>query len=203
MVSETERHLTSRVTSAPLNADPFPHILVRDAFPGAYYSAMLENLPDPALMRPIGEARHVTGYDERYILGLNDEDLSGLPTRSRDFWRDLASWFVGEKSFTQSVIARFHPQLSARFKGRGTLVFRDEALLVMDTTNYNLGPHSDSPRKVITMIFYLPPDDSRRDLGTSIYVPTEPGFTSVTTTPSPGRAWSRSARCGVQAGPFA
>jgi hypothetical protein len=54
--------------------------------------------------------------------------------------------------------------------------FQDEALLVYDHTNYALGPHTDSPRKALSVLFYLPEDDTRPGLGTSIYVPKDPGF---------------------------
>lgn len=55
--------------------------------------------------------------------------------------------------------------------------FEEEALLVQDVTNYKLGPHTDAPRKVVTMLFYLPPDNSQLHLGTSIYLPRDPAFT--------------------------
>ena len=53
---------------------------------------------------------------------------------------------------------------------------QDEALLVQDITNYKLGPHTDTPHKVITLLFYLPKDTSQSHMGTSIYVPKEPTF---------------------------
>ena len=64
-----------------------------------------------------------------------------------------------------------------RYKGQSTPEFYDESLLVQDITNYALGPHTDSPHKVITVLFYLPKDDLQRHLGTSIYVPKDPNFT--------------------------
>ncbi len=47
----------------------------------------------------------------------------------------------------------------------------EETLLVEDITHYALGPHTDTPAKVITVLFYLPKDESQAHLGTSIYMP--------------------------------
>jgi hypothetical protein len=49
-------------------------------------------------------------------------------------------------------------------------------MLVEDVTKYALGPHTDSPKKVITMLFYLPRDLSQSHMGTSIYLPKDPAF---------------------------
>lgn len=45
-----------------------------------------------------------------------------------------------------------------------------------DHTRYSLGPHSDSTKKVLTLLFYLPGDLSQEHLGTSIYMPRDPSF---------------------------
>jgi hypothetical protein len=49
-------------------------------------------------------------------------------------------------------------------------------LIVRDSTTYSLGPHADAARKVLSFLFYLPPDDSKAHLGTSIYVPLDLTF---------------------------
>jgi hypothetical protein len=49
--------------------------------------------------------------------------------------------------------------------------------VVQDRTNYVLGPHTDSPLKVVSFLFYLPADAALPHLGTSMYVPKDPSFT--------------------------
>ena len=49
-------------------------------------------------------------------------------------------------------------------------------LAVRDLTNYSIGPHTDAPHRLITMLFYCPEDDSRQHLGTSIYWPNDNDF---------------------------
>ena len=38
-----------------------------------------------------------------------------------------------------------------------------------DLTNYNLGAHTDSKEKFMTFLFYLPKDESNKNIGTSLY----------------------------------
>ena len=51
----------------------------------------------------------------------------------------------------------------------------------VDRENYAIRPHTDSPKKVVSMLFYLPEDDRRADLGTSIYAPKQAGYVSEET----------------------
>jgi hypothetical protein len=58
------------------------------------------------------------------------------------------------------------------------LEITDELLLVRDRSRYSLGPHTDKPAKVISVLFYLPADERLARHGTSIYLPKEEGFTA-------------------------
>lgn len=81
--------------------------------------------------------------------------VKGYPER---FVADCGSWSV------------LHKLLCDKFGVTGD--FTDETLLVRDMPGYKIGPHTDSPKKVITALFYL-----RGQEGTSIYTPKEKGFT--------------------------
>ena len=39
-----------------------------------------------------------------------------------------------------------------------------------------MGPHTDNPRKVISLLIYLPKDLTQKESGTSIYIPKDPNF---------------------------
>jgi hypothetical protein len=176
MFSDAELQLAYKVGNAPFNMFPYPHFYVPDVFPADFYRQLQQNLPDPQAMIPIEQARRVSGYKERFVLGLDDENLATLPAAKRAFWSDLAGWLVGQ-NFGQLVLRKFQPFIDLRFPGRTDMQFEEEALLVQDVTNYQLGPHTDAPRKVVTMLFYLPPDNSQLHLGTSIYLPKDQAFT--------------------------
>ena len=176
MSSSAELRLTYKIANAPLNAFPFPHLYIRDAFPPDYYARIQSMLPDPSRMVTLSETGRIAPglYKERFVLTFGGEQFAALTAEQRAFWGELHGWLVGG-AFRQRMLERFGPLLAQRFRGQ-TVAFYDEALLVQDTTRYSLGPHTDAPRKVITFLFYLPKDESQSHLGTSLYVPKDRDF---------------------------
>lgn len=177
MFSDAEMHLAYRLGNAPVLEFPFPHFFQTEVFPTTYYREMLANLPSPQAMVPIAQARGVKGYDERFVFDFSAKGLAALPPAQRDFWRSLHQWMVVKGSFNTLVFQRMKPHIAKRFGDTSRLKLYSEALLVQDTVNYSLGPHTDAVRKVVTLLFYLPADESQTHLGTSVYVPNDPAFT--------------------------
>ena len=176
MLTETETHLAYKIANAEIKLFPFPHIYLENVFPLDFYKNILDNLPRADDMLPIESVRPVKGYKERFVLELNDEHLKTLPDSKNNFWKKLKQMLVDDARFGNLVFSKFESFISKRFGDKKNLKFFSESLLVEDTTNYALGPHTDSPRKVITMLFYLPADTSQAHLGTSIYIPNDPEF---------------------------
>jgi hypothetical protein len=175
VMTNAELHLAYKVANAPIAGFPYPHCYVENVFPDDFYAEMQRNLPDPEAMIPIEEARNVQGYPERFVLEFRPEHLQALPESKRKFWSDFGNWMLSGR-FQQLAMRKFAPFVEARFKDVKNIRFYNEALLVQDITDYKIGPHSDSPVKVITMLFYLPRDNSQAHLGTSIYLPKDPNF---------------------------
>jgi hypothetical protein len=173
MYSDAELSVAYKFANAPLLDFPYPHFYVPDVFPADYYARLQANIPDPSLMTPIGEARPVKGYNERFVLDIaKPEGQALLPPHQREFWQEFSSWLCSDR-FLSIVIAKFRPLIEHRF-GKTPPPLYSDALLVEDITKYALGPHTDAQKKVITMLFYLPKDESQSHLGTSIYVPKNP-----------------------------
>lgn len=172
MTSPIEAPLLYAVANAPLRPFPYPHLYVRDVFPAELYAELQANIPDPEAMLPLAEARGVQGYDERFVL-----DLAGAGGRlsggQQAFWSGLHALLTGG-GFKEVLLNRFAPQVQRRFAGQ-TVRFAEETLLVQDVTRYALGPHTDAPSKVITVLFYLPKDARQAHLGTSLYLPKDRG----------------------------
>lgn len=177
MFSDAEMHLAYRLGNAPVHKYPFPHCYFEDAFPAEYYRKMIDHLPAPQEMVPIAQARGVKGYDERFVFDFSAKSLSALPPAQQEFWSSLHQWMVVKGYFNTLVFQRMKPYIAKRFGDTAGLKLYSEALLVQDTVNYSLGPYTDAVRKVVTLLFYLPADDTQAHLGTSIYVPNDPAFT--------------------------
>jgi hypothetical protein len=179
MSSAAELHMLYRIGNAPILPFPFPHIYVRDVFPADFYAELVRHLPPREAFAPISDVRPVTrgAYDEtRSVLVLQPESVGKLPDPQRGVWERMARMLLGGE-LGNLVFAKFGQFIQARFQNQPNVQFFDEALLVQDSQNYALGPHTDTPLKVISFLFYLPADDSQPHLGTSIYVPKDRQFT--------------------------
>jgi hypothetical protein len=176
MHADAEMALFYKFANAPINYFPYPHFYIQDVFPQDFYDRLQQALPDPSLMVPIEKARSLKGYEQRFVLEISvPEYRDTLPPEKRDFWAELAGWMCSGR-FAQLALQKFQPFVQQRFKGSPQADFYNEAMLVEDVTKYALGPHTDSPKKVITMLFYLPKDLSQSHMGTSIYLPNDPAF---------------------------
>jgi hypothetical protein len=171
--SALEARFLYNVANAPLRSFPYPHIYVRDVFPQEVYAELQLNIPDPAAMIPIEQARPVRGYKERFVLDLADTG-ERLTAPQRSFWTGLQGLIMGG-GLKAALLQKFGAEVQRRFAGQ-TVRFAEETLLVQDVTRYALGPHTDTPAKVVTVLFYLPRDDSQSHLGTSIYMPSDRAY---------------------------
>jgi hypothetical protein len=177
MSSAVDLHVLYKVANAPVSVYPFPHIYVRDVFPPEFYRRLRECLPPATVYQDLKTLGRVSkDYpDTRLVMVVTPENVQALAEPARSFWDEIARWLFG--GFGRMALEKFEPFLNPRFGDSRTMQFYDEALIVQDYTTYSLGPHTDSPSKVLSFLFYLPPDDSLSRLGTSIYVPKDPAFT--------------------------
>jgi hypothetical protein len=179
MSSAAELHMLYRIGNAPIHLYPFPHVYVRDVFPADFYAELLRHLPPSDAFSPLSKVRPMGSdvYDKtRSVLVLTPEHVGKLAEPYRGFWERIARMLLSG-NLGNLLFGKFGQLLQNRFQGEGELEFLDEALLVQDSQNYALGPHTDTPAKVLAFLFYLPTDDSKSHLGTSIYVPKDPAFT--------------------------
>lgn len=176
MASSVELDVSYRIGNAPVRHYPFPHLYVSDIFPREFYANLQKHMPPPGSLKPIGDLRPVHGFNERFVLPLDAKGLATLPQPFRAFWEKLAGWMISAR-FANLLFQKFAPIPEARLKTNPDFEWYDEALLVEDHSRYSLGPHTDTPEKLVSALFYLPADDSLAAHGTSIYVPKEAGFT--------------------------
>jgi hypothetical protein len=166
-----------QIANARVREFPYPHILVHDIFPADFYRELRANLPEKSALSTLGTLGRIEGpdYPARLVMPLTRELVAALPGGQRQFWEQVGNWLLGGE-FGRMMVAKFAPYLQRRLGDLDKVALRDEVLIVRDGSSYALGPHTDSRSKVLSLLFYLPPDDSMAHLGTSIYVPNEPQF---------------------------
>lgn len=144
--------MIDRIMAARITEDPFPHLYVEQVFSPEFYRELLENLEVD--FKPIAEVRSIAGYPDRSVHAAQSGFWSKLDAKMKD--------------------GRLRSALCAKL-GRYAPTFRDETLLIKDRKGYQIGPHTDSPNKVASALFYLPQDNLMPEAGTSLYVPKKPG----------------------------
>ena len=168
-MSNPLEHLISRLRSAKVEPDPFPHYFVEHVFPEDYYRELLHNLPSSDVYENLYEVTdlkldHFRHRDQRDMdQGWTDR----LPTEQKIFWESFNQWFLSAE-LAQAVMKSFGwetwPAVSI------------ESQFIRHRAGYFLGPHSDLYTKLVVLLLYLAPDDKAEHLGTSLYRPKQAGF---------------------------
>lgn len=179
MYSGVEEHVIYQIANAPIREYPYAHIYVESVFPPDFYRELRKNWPTAANLVSLESTGRVPkgAYPERFIMPLRKAEVNALPEQSREFWTRFAEWLIAGHRFMQILIEKFDPFVQRRFGASlGNVGFSAESLVVRDHTNYKIGPHTDAPHRLMSLLFYCPDDDSMRHLGTSIYTPLDPEF---------------------------
>jgi hypothetical protein len=175
MAAHAEMHVSYSIRNAPIREFPFPHCYIQDVFPAGYYQQIQQHLPDRAFLISNGDAGRGAQLKERFVFELKAQYLRTLPESDKAFWADFARWMLGDR-FRSCVLGKFGDVIERRFERIEDVEFESDAVLVEDRTNHCMVPHSDHPRKAVSMLFYLPKDCSQAHLGTAIYLPKDPSF---------------------------
>lgn len=146
-------HVIYSLRRAAIAPYPFPHFVARDLFPSVALNSLYEtvlNLPYEA--NPSGKYKGRAFADPR--------DLSGL-----------AGFYTAK--FASTVLSLFGNAYHERFAGNsGNPSITMDLRLIRDSGGYSIGPHTDAPWKLVSLLFYL---SGPYNTGTSIYVPRIPG----------------------------
>ena len=176
MSSDVESRVLRRIAAAPILREPFAHCVIDGIFPPDFYEAILENWPEEASWRPLGESGRVEkeSYAERFVVLMTERDYARLDPTRRVFWKDeVAAWMMGAR-FRAALLDKFAADLrGTTFDAVAERTIGD-GLIVSDRTNYTIGPHTDEPPRVVSLLFYLPEDATFRRFGTSLYTPNDP-----------------------------
>jgi hypothetical protein len=150
-----EEHVLAALKSTPIHTYPFPFFFAENVFPAAFYAELRAYLEKPNDYISVeGRFANRTFADGSLIPGIE---------------------FMHGKKFLVEMLHLFEEPLQAEFGGVKAK-FRRDLRLVRDHKNYSIGPHTDMPLKVLSLLFYLPPDDSMKQYGTSFYKPLDPTF---------------------------
>jgi hypothetical protein len=168
-------HLLQALQNTPQEDQPFSHFYVKGMFPKDIYGQMVAMLPEPNCFRPLSLEKYARsdGTSTRDVLELNETMLAPLPPASRALWLGIADALMSA-ALKHAVFDKLSVDLSQRFRVPRTrlceVVAYPKPALIRDVGGYEIAPHPDVRKKIVTMQFYLPSDGSQVDLGTALYV---------------------------------
>ena len=175
MFLDAELHVAYRIVNTPILNFPFPHFYVENVFPHDFYSKIQENLLEEKEMTSMGDLypqnSGLASYKDRFVMDFTRADsMNKVGKKKREFWTSFGENF-SKGAFGNLIQTKFKKFLDMRFQYLDDVSVRHEMQLINDKKNYSLGPHTDKPTKVISVLIYLPKDDSQKETGTSIYMP--------------------------------
>jgi hypothetical protein len=159
-------HAVASIEAADHFSSPFPHIVFRDFFPADFYRELVGSFPstgyDP-----------ITGTGTRMALRLYGDNVEKVDPELRDRWAAVSAMLTS-REVEQAIRIRLHDGLEIRARG-DKVPGADELTLVAkpvvykDIDGYQIKPHPDTRKKVVTMHLYCPADTSQEVLGTTLY----------------------------------
>ena len=151
-------HFARRLLDAQVKREPYEHVYIENVFPLWYYDLLLAELPED-------QSYTDRTFDNRAMT--RQASLAKLGP----FWHDLTRWML-----SRECLVPIMDLFSTLDHNRGGLGF--DLRLVRDSRGYCIKPHTDIKAKAMSLLFYLPSDNERSEIGTRVYVPKEKGFTS-------------------------
>ena len=177
MFLEDELHAAYKLINSPILNFPFPHLYVENIFSDKFYSKIQENLLDSSEMMSMADLYSdnpgLSGYKERMVMDFDKkESMQKAGEGKREFWTSFHKNF--SPNFSNILRSKFKKFLDLRFTYLKNVSYTHTLQLVHDKKNYSLGPHTDQPSKVVSVLIYLPKDHKQILTGTSIYMPKDP-----------------------------
>jgi hypothetical protein len=164
-------HLLARIRSAAVWNEPFSHTYFEELFPADVYAALLAHLP-PADRYSTGPREPNASYQSRTFYNLTTDHVRRFPAGARHLWRGVVA-ALSDPELKRCLYARLASDLIRRYGVEEAavpdLAGHPRPTLYRDGEGFEIPPHSDTLKKVVTLHLYLPADLSQIHLGTALY----------------------------------
>lgn len=151
---------------------PFEHLVIENFLDDDFYLGLKNNLPLNEQLDTLEKVRGTKGYDQRYVCSLKKNQPIASSEKINTYYVNSLTEELLSNYFANALIAKFpaaaqRAQKKINDEGKGLAI---EAYFVNDRSGYALGPHTDTPNKLITGLLYFPDEGAPDSLGTSLYV---------------------------------
>jgi len=158
-------HGVRSILAGTVTEKPFPHLSFPGFFADDVYRKLLRSWPDLDRYVDLNGARtrkQYTLWDKRVEAG--DPERTAL-------WRAVSD-ALSSQEIQDAFRQKLESGLRIRAKGSGEawpVPMIPQPVLYADFDGYAIKPHPDTRRKVLTVLIYMPEDDSRPELGTTVF----------------------------------
>jgi hypothetical protein len=170
-------HCIEQVRSAPMVTDPFPHIVIDPFLPSDTYAELIATFPP---RDQFSKATYAGAGFRNKASNARDYGLVLAEPSVHPLIADLIGMFESD-GFSRSLLQRFQaplpdgtipiPQTKRTCFEAGACDYHARAHLHLDLPGYEIPPHPDAPRKIITWLLYATASDVLRDYGTILCKP--------------------------------
>ena len=163
-----KQQLIDAVDRAEVRHQPFDHIYMEDVLDRQSYDALLAAMPDRRFYHDLKhrDAVRKDGTSTRLRMYLYPELLARLPAEQKRMWLPIAKALCS-RQLELAFKCKFRRALEERFgKPAEKIGVYPIPILLRDQPGYRIGIHSDVAKKAVTVQFYLPRDESQRNIGT-------------------------------------
>ena len=144
---------------------PYPHLTFENFFAEDVYRRLVSRWPDPDRYVDLNGAR------TRRQFTLYDRTAGAGDSERTELWRTVCD-ALSAPAIEAALRERLRRGFEIRARGGDEdwpIPMFPRPVIYADFDGYAIKPHPDTRRKVLTMLIYMPDDDSQRDLGTTVY----------------------------------
>jgi len=148
-------HVIYQLRNTDVKSYPFPHFYAKNVFPDDFYWQLVRNLAGDESYEPMGGSYPARSFGPKVVPG--------------------GCEFMVENRFMNEIMMIFYPWFKKLYGDKKIKISMD-LRLVRDHIGYQIGPHTDAPWKLVSLLFYLPQNFLHREHGTTIFTPKIPSF---------------------------
>jgi hypothetical protein len=160
-------HARNAIASAPLQTDPYEHIVVERLLPDDVYDLLVRAIPPPDF------------FEDKDLIKQNlTFPMEYGPALSAMVW-DFMDGVIAREMIRPAVVEKFHGPLQAHFASMFGSDFLPQAnalphsasggRLMLRRPGYHLDPHRDPKRSMLTCLMYLARAGDSEAYGTQIF----------------------------------
>jgi hypothetical protein len=173
-------HVRKAIAAAPLQTDPFPHIVVEKLFPVDFYKVLVKSIPPPAFFSD----RDLLKQNLRTPMEFGPE----LSVKALGFLEEV----IARRAIRPAILEKFHDHLQRHYDAIFGPGFRERAAqmpqavsggrVMLRRPGYHLSAHRDPKRAMVTCLLYLAGSSDSEAYGTHIYRVLDDGEAGYTRT---------------------